>query len=226
MIPFQYHPEIIARFPRLVGGAMLGTGLKNGPTPKDLGQTYFIEQRRTRERIGATPLSELETLAGWRSAFHLFGVDPTQYRCAAEALLRRLTKKGDIPCINAAVDVCNLVSIRYGLPVAAFDLRAVQGPITVRLANGTERFTDLGQSEPEHPQPGEVIFSDESGLVVARRWCWRQSEESAAREDTAAALFTVEAQHAGGRSAIAQALADLRSLLQQYVGGEYESVIL
>ena len=36
-----------------------------------------------------------------------FGVDPTQHRTAAEALLRRLTKKGDIPSINMIKDTAD-----------------------------------------------------------------------------------------------------------------------
>jgi DNA/RNA-binding domain of Phe-tRNA-synthetase-like protein len=170
-------------------------------------------------------LSEIEALAGWRAAFRLFGVDPTQYRNAAEALLRRLTKKGDIPSINAVVDSCNLVSIRYALPAAGFDRRALRGPVTVRFAKGDELFTPLRQASAEQPEPGEVIFTDEAGLVVARRWCWRQSEESAAGEHTQEALFTVEAQHAGGKVVVERALNDLRELLAEYVGGEYESVV-
>ncbi|MBN2549278.1 MAG: hypothetical protein JXB15_08980 [Anaerolineales bacterium] len=226
MMPFRYDPEIIDRFPNLAGGAMVGKGFENRPSPERLQQAYLEEQRRVLERIGSTPLSEIETLAGWRAAFRLFGVDPTQYRSAAEALLRRLTKKGDIPSINAVVDVCNLVSIRYGLPVAAFDHQAIGGGITVRFATGEERFTVLGEAEAEQPKPGEVIFISDNGLVVARRWCWRQSEESAARLDTRQALFTIEAQHPGGRERVAQALGDLQGLLGEYVGGEYEVVLL
>jgi DNA/RNA-binding domain of Phe-tRNA-synthetase-like protein len=205
---------------------MLGSDLKNGPSSSVLCQAYLEEQRQMTAKIGATPLSEIESLAGWRAAFRLFGVDPTQYRNAAEALLRRLTKKGDIPGINAVVDICNLVSIRYALPVAAFDLAAVSGGITVRFAAGNERFTNLSDAGIEQPVPGEVIFIDEGGLVVARRWCWRQSEESAAGESTRQALFTIEAQHAGGKAAVSQALADLQALLFAYVGGVYQSVIL
>ena len=205
---------------------MLGSGLKNGPSPEALRQAYLDEQRQTLERIGNTPLSEIEALAGWRAAFRLFGVDPTQYRSAAEALLRRLTKKGDIPSINAVVDSCNLVSIRYALPVAGFDRRSLLGPVTVRFAMGDEFFTPLRQASAERPEPGEVIFTDEAGLVVARRWCWRQSEESAAGEHTREALFTIEAQHAGGNVAVERALNDLRELLAKYVSGEYERVAL
>jgi DNA/RNA-binding domain of Phe-tRNA-synthetase-like protein len=222
MIPFQYDPAILKHFPHLAGGAMLGMNLSNRPSPEHLQQTYQAEQRRVIEKIGTMPLSELETLAGWRGAFRLFGVDPTQYRSAAEALLRRLTKKGDIPSINAIVDICNLVSIRYALPVAAFDLRGVRGMITVQFANGNERFTPLGEAAAEHPEPGEVIFMDEAGLVVARRWCWRQSAESAAQESTQAALFTIEAQHPVGKALVEQALNDLQALLAEVVGGEYQ----
>ena len=133
----------------------------------------------------------------------------------------RLTKKDDIPYINAVVDVCNLVSIRYALPVAAFDLHSLKGAVTVQFATGNEIFTPLGGTAPEHPEPGEVIFADEAGVVVARRWCWRQSEESAAQESTQEALFTIEAQQAGGQPLVDRALQDLRRLLGEYVGGEY-----
>ena len=221
MIRFQYDSEVLKRFPNLAGGAMLGANMTNGASPERLQQAYRTEQRKVLEKIGTTPLSEIETLAGWRGAFRMFGVDPTQYRSASEALLRRLTKKGDIPSINAVVDICNLVSIRYALPAAAFDLRAVQGKITVRFATGKESFTPLGEEAGEQPEPGEVIFSDEAGLIVARRWCWRQSAESAAQEGTQTALFTIEAQHVGGKEMVERAFQDLQQLLEAYVGGEY-----
>src|SRR5205085_9339210 len=157
MIIFQYHPELIKRFPAIVGGVIYAQGMANGPTPRALQAAFQAEHQATLLRIGATPLSQVETLAAWRSAFREFGVEPTQYRSAAEALLRRLTKKGDIPSINTLVDIGNLVSIRYALPVAIFDTRATQQPITVRFADGSEGFTTLGQSEQEHPEPGDEI---------------------------------------------------------------------
>lgn len=220
MSVFQYHPAVLERYPTLRAGVILLNGLHNGNTPDTLQRAYLQEQQRVIQRIGQTPLSEIPSLAAWRAAFRQFGVDPTQYRSAAEALLRRLTKKGDIPGINAMVDLCNLVSIRYALPVAAFDLRALQLPITVQFASGTERYTPLGEAVLEHPPTGEVIFADETGLVIARRWCHRQSEESAAQVDTTTALLTVEAHHAGAEADIQHAVADLVSLAAEYVGGE------
>jgi DNA/RNA-binding domain of Phe-tRNA-synthetase-like protein len=166
-------------------------------------------------------LSQIESLAAWRSAFRSFDVDPTQYRSAAEALLRRLTKKGDIPSINLLVDLGNLVSIRYALPVAVFDTRALQGAVTVHFADGSERYTTLGEDEVDHPEPGEVVFSDETKLVIARRWCWRQSDQSAAQEDTRQAIITVETHHANCQRDVDAALKDLLELLRRYAGGNF-----
>ena len=154
----------------------------------------------------------------WRRAFRAFGVDPTAYRSAAEALLRRLTKQGSIPSINTLVDIGNLVSIRYALPVAVFDLGSMDGGLTVRFAAGDESFTDLGSGATERPEPGEVIFIDEGGHVAARRWCWRQSAESASSASTASVIVTVEGHHDEARRDVEAALTDLDGLLRSFAG--------
>jgi DNA/RNA-binding domain of Phe-tRNA-synthetase-like protein len=223
---FRYHPQIVQRFPQICGGVLLVRSLQNGPTPDDLLKACLSEQKKVLEKIGETPLNELPSLAAWRSAFRSFGVDPTKYRSAAEALLRRLTKKGDIPSINTLVDLCNLVSIRYALPVAAFDTRALSGPITVGFASGREAFTAHDTPEPEHPEAGEVIFVDPASLVVARRWCWKQSAESTAQLDTTTAILTVEAQHVGGRNDIESALTDLQVLVKEYANGSFTAGVI
>jgi DNA/RNA-binding domain of Phe-tRNA-synthetase-like protein len=215
---FTYADAIADRFPAVNGGAIHAIGVTNGPTSPDLAQAYAEEQAAVLARIGSTPLSEVPSLAAWRRAFRAFGVDPTAYRSAAEALLRRLTKQGSIPSINTLVDLGNLVSIRHGLPVAIFDQAHMTGGTTVRFATGDEAFTDLGSGTTEAPEPGEVIFVDEAGLVSARRWCWRQAAESAAQPSTTEVLVTVEAQHEGGALVVADALADLEALLRAHAG--------
>ena len=226
MSKFQYDAEILARFPELVGGVILAEDLSNSETPGSLLEAYLNEQHTALGRIGQTPLGEIESLAAWRRAFRAFGVNPTKYRSAPEALLRRLTKKGDIPSINTLVDLGNLVSIRYALPVAILDTRTIQGALMVHFADGSERFMPLGQDEIEHPDLGEAVFSDETKRVLARRWCWRQSDDSAATADTTGAVITVEAQHATGRVDVESALDALLGLLQRYTGGRYTSAVL
>jgi DNA/RNA-binding domain of Phe-tRNA-synthetase-like protein len=210
---FRYGADIIERFPAVVGGVIHATGVHNDPTPPRLAQAFHDETLAVRARIGETPLSELPTLAAWRKVFRGFGVDPTQYRSAAEALLRRLTKQGELPSIGTLVDLANLVSVRYALPVAIFDRRGISDGTIVRFARGDERWVDLGASQTDHPEPGEVIFADEADVVSARRWCWRQSAGSAARADTTDILVTVEGHHPAAEHDVTRALADLEALL-------------
>jgi DNA/RNA-binding domain of Phe-tRNA-synthetase-like protein len=227
MAYFSYDNEVTDRFPNVVGGVIHADGVANRSTPAELTAAFLAEQHSVRERIGDTPLSELPTLAAWRSVFRGFGVNPTKYRCAAEALLRRLTKQGELPTINTLVDLANLVSIRYALPVVVFDQRAVNGLTVVRLAHGGESWSDLGSSEAQHPEAGEVIFCDDDEVVSARRWCWRQSRASAAGDDTTEILVTVEGHHDTAADDIDRALRDLQSLLGSYAApSAVRSVIL
>ena len=213
---FDYDQAILDRFPTIRAGVMRVTGLRNDPSPDALRDSYFAEQAAVLAAIGETPLAEIASVAAWRRAFAAFGVKPTQYRSAIESLLRRLTKKGDIPSISTLVDIGNLVSIRCRLPIAFLDLAAVQGTTLVQFADGSERFTDLGSSESIHPEPGEVIFADETGLVSARRWCWRQSKESATSPSTTDVLITVEGHHDAAAADIDAAIDDLRRLLGEH----------
>jgi DNA/RNA-binding domain of Phe-tRNA-synthetase-like protein len=226
MADFCYHPDLLQRYANLCGGIILASGMHNRPTPPELLDTFQAEQRRVLRRLDDSTLSEIPSLSAWRGAFRGFGVEPTKYRSAAEALLRRLTKKGDIPSINALVDAYNLVSIRYAVPMAAFDTRHLNGSLTIRFADGSEWFTAHDEPEAAHPEPGEVIFVDDSGLIFARRWCWKQSLQSTTGLDTTTAIITVEAHHADARQDVERAMVDLIELLTKYVGGTYHPEIL
>lgn len=213
---FRYDPAIVERYPGIVGGVIAASDVRNGPASEVLREAFRTEAAAVIEGIGSTPLSEIPALAAWRRAFRGFGVDPTQYRSAAEALLRRLRKQGELPSIGTLVDIGNLVSIHHALPVAVIDRRAIEGGIVVRFARGHERWADLGSSTAEHPDPGEVVFVDAHDAVIARRWCWRQSLDSAARDDTTDVLVTVEGHHDGALETVRAALEDLGSLLRQH----------
>ena len=143
---FAYDRDVAERYPGIRAGLVHATGLANGPSSPELLEEYRAEQRAAAERLSATALADLPSIVAWRRAFTAFGAKPTQYRNAAEALLRRLDKHGDIPSISTLVDLGNLVSIRYAMPVAVFDRAHLAGSITVRFAEGTEPFTDLGSS--------------------------------------------------------------------------------
>lgn len=213
---FAYADAVAARYPTIRAGVVHATGLANGPSSPELLDDYRAEQQAASGRLTATPIAELPSIAAWRRAFSRFGVKPTQHRNAAEALLRRLAKHGDIPTVNTLVDIGNLVSIRHAMPVAAFDLARIDGALTVRFATGDELFTDLGSTGGVSPDPGEVIFVDSKDVVSARRWCWRQSAQSATSPTTVEALIVVEGHHDTAGQDVEAALTDLTSLLASH----------
>src|SRR6185369_13061698 len=159
-------------------------------------------------RLAGRAESELPEIQAWRRAFAQLGYKPTQYRCAAEALLRRFRKDGSLPRLHPLIDLCNAASLAFAIPVAVFDQGRLAGGVEVRRAAGTEDYLTFG-GETEHPAPGEVIFADQAGQAHARRWTNRQSGRSAVRATTSTVLIVAEALHATAAGDVAELVAAL-----------------
>jgi DNA/RNA-binding domain of Phe-tRNA-synthetase-like protein len=193
---FQHSGEIWRDFPELVPGVLLAEGI----TP-DARADPFIARftALARSRLAETPESEFPEIQAWRRTFARMRLKPTQYRCAAESLLRRLRKEGALPRLHPLVDLCNAVSLAFATPVAVFDVSKITGALEVRYAAGDEDYLTFS-GEVEHPGVHEVIFCDAVGQAHARRWSNRQSGLSAVRDPTTVALIVAEAMHGSAPS--------------------------
>jgi len=190
---FWHSAAIWSDYPQLVPGLILVEGVVGGT---QLGEQLEPLYARARARLAETSEGELAEVQAWRRAFSQMGFKPTQYRSAAEALLRRFRKDGALPTLHPLVDVCNAVSVAFALPVAVLDLDQVDSFLEVRYADGDETYLSFSD-EIEHPEPREVIFSDAARHVHARRWTFRQSKRSTVSETTTRALVVSEGLHAG-----------------------------
>ena len=186
---FQHAPAIWRDFPALVPGALYAWGITADAAP-DLDDYIAV----VKARLADGPESEFPEIQAWRRAFTRMGLKPTQYRCAAESLLRRFRKEGSLPRLHPLVDLCNAVSLAFAIPVAVFDAAEIAWPLEVRYAAGDEDYLTFG-GETEHPAPGEVIFADRAGQAHARRWTNRQSGRSAVSAATGSVLIVAEALH-------------------------------
>jgi len=216
---FRHDDRLLERFGTLRAAVVEIDGARNGPTPAGLLAEFAAEQAAAATDLAGVALAEVPSIAAWRSVFSSFGVSPTRYRNAAEALLRRVQKKGDVPSVSLLVDLGNLVSIRRRLPLAVIDADRVTGTVTVREADGTEHFEDLGGTEASRPEPGEIVMVDDAGEVVTRRWCWRQSTRSGATDTTTRVLIAVEGHHRGADDDVAAAVADFADLVARHLPG-------
>ncbi|HEX6930823.1 MAG TPA: phenylalanine--tRNA ligase beta subunit-related protein [Streptosporangiaceae bacterium] len=203
----EHDAEIWRDFPALVPGVLVADGITADVVA---GARTAAFTGRAAERLAERSESELPEIQAWRRAFAAMGLKPTQYRCAAESLLRRFRKEGALPRLHPLVDVCNAVSLAYAVPVAVFDIATIAGYLRVRYATGDEKYLTFAGAI-EQPAPREVIFADEAGQAHARRWTNRQSALSAVRDATSSALIVAEAQHS-------TAAADIPALMDAIAG--------
>lgn len=189
---FSYAPALRATFPSLATQTVVVDGIDHTANPRERAAALW---ERAAERLKTGPEGGFAEIVAWRQAFSRMGLKPSQYRCAAEALLRRFRKEGRLPTIHPLVDLCNAVSLAHAIPVAVFDLACIAGDLQVRPARGDEIYHAF-DGTVERPDTGEIIFADAAGQAHSRRWCNRQSAASAVRPSTGTALIVAEALHA------------------------------
>jgi DNA/RNA-binding domain of Phe-tRNA-synthetase-like protein len=200
------HADAVWRdYPELVAGVIVVDGIGTGARV-DAPVAHFTAVAES--RLASGPESGLAEVQAWRSAFGRMGLKPTQYRCAAEALLRRYRKEGSLPQIHPLIDLCNAVSLAFAIPVAALDRARIAGYAEVRYATGTETYVTFA-GETEHPEPGEVIYADAEDRAHARRWTNRQSGYSAVSDQTSEVLIVAEALHDSAVEDVPQLIAAL-----------------
>ena len=108
-------------------------------------------------------LAENAQIAAVRGLQKSFGFDPTRYRPSSEALLRRVLKGQGLHQVNSAVDVNNLCSLEWLLPMCIYDLRNVKGQARVRIGEPGEEYPGIGRQVFQAED--KVIIADESGIM-------------------------------------------------------------
>ncbi len=222
---FKIQKEIFETFPDFIAGVVL---MKNGD---NRGEAMEIEDLlREVEKKQVESFAELETysqhpqLAAWRLAYKKFGSDPHQYRCSAEALIRRILKGEQVRHINKLVDLYNYISLKYVLPVGGEDIDAIKGDLVLGFATGNEPFVRLGGTENEPPQPGEVVYKDDES-VACRRWNWREGDRTKLTEQTKNAIVVIEALAPTSKEMVKEAIKDLADLIKKFCKGEISTYI-
>jgi DNA/RNA-binding domain of Phe-tRNA-synthetase-like protein len=77
-------------------------------------------------------VGDISQISETRKAYKMLGKDPSRYRPSAEALMRRLTQGKGIYRINNVVDTNNLISLKTGFSIGAYDAKSLEPPIVFR----------------------------------------------------------------------------------------------
>ena len=78
-------------------------------------------------------LPKLPRILAVRSMYKKMAFDPSRYRPASEALVRRVLQNKGVYYVNSAVDVNNYCSIKTLLPFGLYDLDKMQGDICYKM---------------------------------------------------------------------------------------------
>lgn len=168
------------------------TGIEPGPGDEHSEALLLEAERSARETLATRPVEEVPHVAAWRDAYRAFGAKPQRTRNSLEALLRRAPE--GLPRVNRLTDIYNAISVLHLIPLGGEDLDRYEGPPRLVRATGEESFDTVASGERvvEHPDPGEVVWRDSSG-VTCRRWNWRQARRTQLHDATATALFILDA---------------------------------
>ncbi|PKH29973.1 phenylalanine--tRNA ligase subunit beta [Shewanella sp. ALD9] len=88
-------------------------------------------------------------------------------KAATPLWMQEKLRRSGIRSIDPIVDITNYVLIEFGQPMHAFDLNALNGGITVRLADGVEKLTLLDSNEITVPSDTLVIADDKQAVALA-----------------------------------------------------------
>ena len=218
-------PEIFKEFPGYSRGVLLAFGVVNGDSPPELLSLLREAEESIRGKIALESLTEQPRIKSWRDAYRAFGAKPSEFRSSIEALARRALRNQPLPTINKLVDIGNIVSLRYLVPVGGHAIDVVKTDIELRPATGREAFVAFGSEEEENPLPGEIIFT-EGNTVLTRRWTWRQANHTILTRDSKDVEFNVDALPPASPQEAKEILLEVEGLVTTFCGGKIRHDIL
>ncbi len=216
---FSIAPEVLQRFPDFCVGVVVATGLNNRGEDEATRAELRQAAEAARARHAGQPLDADPAIAAWREAFRRAGIDPDAYPSSVEALLRRALRGEEVPAINPAVDLGNLVSLRYEVPVGAHDFDRLTGDVQVRLSREGDVFTPLGHQETEPVPPGEIVYAD-GAEVRTRRWVWRLGDRGKVTPATQNVFFPIDGFVGKTDEQVRRAAAELAERLARETGAD------
>ena len=118
-------------------GACVEAKVVNTPYCEALWKDIEAFADRYRSELTTESLKEMTSIAATRRIYKACGKDPSRYRPAAEALIRRMLQGKELYQLNTLVDLVNLASIAFGYSIGGFDAdKFVGDTLTLGIGRG------------------------------------------------------------------------------------------
>ncbi len=137
--------EIASVCPEFVGAAV-EAWVKNSAYSQELWDEIHLLEEKFRASLTTDSLKDMPSIAATRRVYKACGKDPSRYRPASEALIRRMLQGKELYQIDTLVDLINVASIAYGYSIGGFDASKFVGDtLTLGIGREGEPYEGIGR---------------------------------------------------------------------------------
>ena len=162
-MPVQIDPSVRLNLPSAKFAGCIYEGVRVAASSEVLRSEIRGEQERVLSGLTLASLYGDPGIVESRQAFRALGLDPSRYRPSQEALLRRILQGKEMYCINSGVDVCNLLSLRFRMPMGLYDQDKIAGVPILRIGTPADVYAALNGRDVSCED--KLILCDEEGAL-------------------------------------------------------------
>jgi len=211
--------------PNIKFGILVGENIINSETTSEDEKRLRNAENKMREEIKPENLRDLHNVALYRDVMIKSGINPNKYPPSVEAMFKRIIKGGQLPVINALVDLCNAVSIEQGISLGGHDLSDIHEDLEVRYSRKGDIFLPFGSEEYEDVQEGELVFAS-GNVVQTLKWVWRQSELGKLTNSSNNIFFQLVGFEYNEESTLYKAMEDIEKLVTDRFHGSCKKYLV
>lgn len=162
MVTVTLDADLRQKVPSMVLGLVEAEQLQ--VQPHDAGLWTMLDElcERLRHEFKGKVAADRTEIAATRRAYRALGDDPTRYRPANEALLRRVLSQRALPQINTVVDINNYVSLVSGFAIGCYDVAQIDGVVTARAGRDDEQYVPIGKAAVD--AANRLALADQQGI--------------------------------------------------------------
>ena len=210
-------------FPEANIGVLLLDNIDNSKeSSENIVKLLEESNKEAKKYLTEDQLSKNPVIAIWREAYQKFKTKKG-VRCSIEALLKRVEKGSGVSTINPLVDIYNVASLKYGLPVGAEDIETFEGDLVLGVTEGNDEFYALGDEENSSTLEGEICYKDDKG-AVCRCFNWRDGQRTMITEKTRKAFVVIEYVNGEKNEDIEKALEMIAEYTEKELGAKKVSL--
>lgn len=210
--------EIETVCPKFVG-ACVEANVQNSPYCQELWDEINALGEKYRDTLTTESLKEMSGIAATRKVYRACGKDPSRYRPASEALIRRMLQGKQLNQRDTLVDLVNLASIAFGYSIGGFDADKFEGDtLTLGVGKVGEPYEGIGRGNINIE--GLPVYRDSLGGVGTPT---SDNERTKMMSDTSHLVVLING-YDGNEQQVRANAEYIQSLLKKYCksdGGSY-----